>query len=43
MTASSNPQRHHRGEIVSGGVWAFWVGFKASAAAPSSALSAPVR
>ena len=27
------------GALVSGGVWAFWVGFKATAAAPSSSTS----
>ena len=27
------------GALVSGGVWAFWVGFKATAAAPSSSIS----
>jgi hypothetical protein len=30
------------GATVSGGVYAFWTGFKASAAAPSSAVSTPV-
>jgi hypothetical protein len=29
------------GALVSGCVWAFWVGFKANAAAPSSTISAP--
>lgn len=29
------------GAMVSGGVWAFWVGFKASAAAPAPTISAP--
>jgi hypothetical protein len=29
------------GAIVSGGVYAFWAGFKASAAAPSVTISAP--
>ncbi|WP_050384594.1 hypothetical protein [Bradyrhizobium pachyrhizi] len=29
------------GAIVSGAVWAFWTGFKASAAAPSATISAP--
>ncbi|MCA6114235.1 hypothetical protein J6524_04735 [Bradyrhizobium sp. WSM 1738] len=29
------------GAAVSGGVWAFWTGFKASAAAPASTISAP--
>jgi hypothetical protein len=27
------------GALVSGGVYAFWVGFKASAAAPASSVS----
>ncbi|MGY3535429.1 hypothetical protein [Bradyrhizobium sp. USDA 4452] len=29
------------GAAVSGAVWAFWTGFKASAAAPSTTISAP--
>lgn len=31
------------GAAISGGVWAFWVGFKASAAAPSTNIASPVR